>query len=129
MTLRVLGALLFVVALMVAGQVLFKTTAVAWQEQGHWFNAPVLTRLAASLAVYGFATIAWVWVLQHIPLGRAYPFMALAFLFVPLLSIWVFGESQGLRYYVGVALICIGVAISASAPVTDRVTDHGRTGS
>jgi len=121
--------LLLVVALMVLGQMLFKWTAVALQEHGSWFQSAVLMRLLLSLAVYGIATLAWVSVLQHLPLGRAYPFMALSFVFVPLLSIWVFGETQGIRYYLGIGLICAGVAISASAPVTDRLSRVGLSGS
>lgn len=128
MSVRLFIALLFVVALMVVGQLLFKATAVAWQTHGNWSAPTVLLWLFASLAVYAVATIAWVSVLQHVPLGRAYPFMALAFVFVPLMSIWAFGETQGSRYYLGVVLICIGVAVSASSPVTDRVTDTGLSG-
>lgn len=129
MSVRIASALLLVVLLMVVGQLLFKATAVSLQAHGSWFNPVVLCRLLASLAVYGLATLAWVSVLQHVPLGRAYPFMALAFVLVPLVSIWAFGESQHVRYFFGIILICVGVAISASSPVTDRVTGVGRSGS
>ena len=113
---RILFAVLLVVALMVAGQLMFKATAIAWQAEGTWYSAKVLARLLPSLAIYAFVTLAWIWVLQHVALGRAYPFMALAFVFVPILSGWFFGEQYGWRYYIGVLLICGGVIIATSAP-------------
>lgn len=120
MSARVVVALLLVVVLMAVGQVLFKATAIAWQSEGALLTSKVLARLLPSLVVYALATLAWIWLLQYVELARAYPFMALAFVLVPILSAYVFGESQDFRYYVGVALICAGVFVSGSA--------HGRSG-
>lgn len=127
MNAKLVAVLFSVVLLMVTGQILFKLTAVSWQSEGTWLSTMVLVRLAASLVVYALATFAWIWVLQHVPLGRAYPFMALMFILVPLVSMWVFGETQGLRYYLGIVLICLGVSISASSPVSDSVTTANRS--
>jgi drug/metabolite transporter (DMT)-like permease len=42
-------------------------------------------------------------------LGKTYPLMALAFVFVPLASHWIFGERFGLNYVAGIALIVAGI--------------------
>jgi len=115
MTLWVVSALLFVVSLMVAGQLFFKATALVLQQEGTWQSAKVLFYFVPSLAIYGLATLAWIWVLQYVELSRAYPFMALAFVLVPIFSAWFFGEHQGWRYYIGVSLICIGVMLTATS--------------
>lgn len=114
MSLRLWLALIGVILLMVLGQVLFKASAQALQTTGNWLDERFLLRFLPSLAVYGLATLAWVWVLRYIDLSRAYPFMALAFVFVPLASVWLFNERLSWRYAVGVLLICLGVMIAGS---------------
>jgi drug/metabolite transporter (DMT)-like permease len=42
-------------------------------------------------------------------LGKTYPLMALAFVFVPLASHWIFGERFGFNYVAGIALIVAGI--------------------
>jgi drug/metabolite transporter (DMT)-like permease len=63
------------------------------------------------MVLYAIITIAWVWVLQKVELGKAYPFMALAFVLVPLGSHFIFGERFNPQYFAGVALIIIGIVI------------------
>jgi drug/metabolite transporter (DMT)-like permease len=106
-------AILATVATIAAGQLLFKAAANAYRDATTALTLPVLIPLLTGLAIYGMATLAWVWVLQYVTLSRAYPFMALAFILVPLASMAVFGERLDLRYGLGVAFICIGVALTA----------------
>jgi drug/metabolite transporter (DMT)-like permease len=56
--------------------------------------------------------MAWIWVLQKADLGRIYPLMALAFVIVPIGSHLVFGERFPPQYFVGVALIMIGIVVT-----------------
>jgi len=49
-----------------------------------------------------------------LPLNRAYPFFALSFLFVPLLSGFLLGEPTNARYWVGIGLIVAGIWIAAA---------------
>ena len=67
------------------------------------------------MALYAITSIAWVWVLQKTDLGRVYPLMALAFILVPLSSHMVFGERFPAHYWVGVALIAVGIVIAVRA--------------
>jgi drug/metabolite transporter (DMT)-like permease len=129
LTLRIAIALCLVVALMVAGQMLFKASALAMNGEGTILSWKVAARLVPALAMHALATLAWVWLLQFIDLGRAYPFTAMAYVLVPLVSMWVFGEVQGWRYYVGVILICTGVIVTATSPASEAGPRVVRTGS
>jgi drug/metabolite transporter (DMT)-like permease len=59
--------------------------------------------LYAALAVF------WVWVLSFTPLSRAYPFVALAFAFTPLLGGLIFGEVISTRLFIGLLFILCGL--------------------
>ncbi|MEM7088389.1 MAG: EamA family transporter [Pseudomonadota bacterium] len=61
--------------------------------------------LLTALAIYGVATIVWVYALRHIPLSQAYPVMAFSFNLVPLASFAFLGETLGLRYWIGAGMI------------------------
>jgi drug/metabolite transporter (DMT)-like permease len=98
-----------------AGQLLFKLTAASWRRSGTLFDQHTLWLLASAFLLYGITTIAWIWVLQRIELGRAYPLMALAFVLVPAASYLLFGERFHPQYLVGVALIVIGVSLATGS--------------
>ena len=97
------------------GQVLFKFGANALNAAGGRLLSSGGLVLAAALALYAVTTVAWVWVLQRSELGKAYPFMALAFILVPIASHFVFGESFSWRYAVGCALLVAGVVLTTSS--------------
>lgn len=103
-------AILCVIGIAV-GQILFKITAIAVKQAGTFLEVRPATLLLCALALYGITTIAWVWVLQHIELGRAYPFMALAFVLVPIGSYFILGERFQFQYFVGVAFILTGIVV------------------
>ena len=70
-----------------------------------WMISVILATLAASVA-YGAA-------LTRFDLSFAYPFMALSFVFVLLLSGWLFQESVTTLKVLGVVLIVAGIAIGS----------------
>jgi drug/metabolite transporter (DMT)-like permease len=107
-------AVLCVVGLAV-GQVLFKASAAALSETGSFFAAKTLATLTSAMFLYGVTSIAWVWVLQKVELGRVYPLMALAFVLVPLGSHLMFGERFNPQYFIGVSLIMVGIVITVRA--------------
>lgn len=100
---------------MAAGQILFKFGAIALSESGSVFNFRPALLLLSAIGLYGLNSIAWIWVLQRIELGKVYPFMALAFIFVPIFSYFIFGEKFSLQYFFGVALITSGVFVTVRA--------------
>lgn len=97
------------------GQILFKLSAVALHKSGSLFELKTALTLLSAFALYGFTTIAWVWVLQKVELGKVYPLMALAFALVPLGSHFFFGERFQPQYFLGVALIMAGIVIAVKA--------------
>jgi drug/metabolite transporter (DMT)-like permease len=98
-----------------AGQVLFKLAAVSWNRSGSFLEPGTLGILASALLLYGATTLAWVWVLQKIDLGRAYPLMALSFVLVPVGSYFAFGERFPPQYSIGIALIVVGIVVAMKA--------------
>jgi drug/metabolite transporter (DMT)-like permease len=97
-----------------AGQILFKLCAEALRTEG--LIAPrTLTLFTGAMMLYGITTLAWIWVLQRAELGKTYPLMALAFVFVPLASHWIFGERFNTSYMAGIALIVVGIWLTTRA--------------
>lgn len=107
-------AILCVVGLAI-GQILFKMSGAAWAQTGSIFAFRTVAPLIAAMSLYAITSVAWVWVLQKTELGRVYPLMALAFILVPIGSHFVFGERFQLQYFVGVALIMIGIVVTVKA--------------
>ena len=104
-------AVLCVVGLAI-GQILFKFSATSLSETGSFFALKTAAPLFAAMMLYAMTSIAWVWVLQKVELGQVYPLMALAFVLVPLGSHIIFGERFQIQYFLGVALIVIGIVVA-----------------
>jgi len=107
-------ALIFLtIAGLSVGQILFKLAAMELQP----WKEPILrnmlnSKLLIALLVYGLATILWLAVLRMTPLRIAYPFVAMAFILVPLMSHYWLDEPLRITTFVGAAFIIIGVIIS-----------------
>jgi drug/metabolite transporter (DMT)-like permease len=103
--------LLFPLA-MAAGQVLFKYSASRYAQLASpallFFKWPFLL----ALGLYALTTIGWVLVLRSVTLSKAYPFMALSFVLVPLLSWLLFHEQLSLKYLMGIAAIVFGIVLT-----------------
>jgi drug/metabolite transporter (DMT)-like permease len=94
-----------------AGQLLFKRVSIEIKAVGTWLDASVLIYAGLAFAIYAGATLLWIHVLRGVDLSRAYPFMALSFVVVPIASSWMYGDRLSTVYFVGVALICAGVVV------------------
>jgi len=103
------------VAANVGGQLLFKVAAE--QVTGETGLVGMMVRLIAvpamwgAVILYGITILAWVWVLRTTPLSVAYSVVALVFVFVPLLAVWLFKEPVTLQFALGTALIAAGVLL------------------
>jgi drug/metabolite transporter (DMT)-like permease len=100
------------VLLISAGQILFKYAANT-SGDGRSGLLGLLTNkfLIVAGVIYALATLLWVWQLKFVPLNRAYPIYAAAFVIVPVLSWLFFRERVGLQYGLGAAFIVIGVVL------------------
>lgn len=101
------------VGLLALGQILFKISAptINFSYSGIG-EALTNIKLLFALSIYCIATILWLWVLKVTPLQQAYPFVALAFIIVPLLAHFIINEPLNWNHLVGAILIGAGVCIS-----------------
>lgn len=109
-------ALLCATPVMIAsGQVLFKMTSEKLAVTGAPFYTALFNPVfILALAIYGTATLLWIYVLKTVPLAYAYSFMAMTFVLVPLMAAFWVGETLTLRYAVGAACIIAGLLIVQS---------------
>ena len=124
------GLLLLFSLTLAAGQLLFKLGANQGEAARSLAGAlELLLRPAifCALILYGGATLLWTYLLTKIPLTVAYPFAALAFVFVPLGARFLLGEPLSLRYGVGMGLILAGILCTSIAPEEHRVTVEQRS--
>lgn len=96
------------------GQLLFKKAALTIPT--HNLQLGVLSALRnpyllAGLVLYGLTTALWVYVLNSVPLSKAYPFTAIAYLVVPLAAHYLFGEAWNIQILAGSLLIIAGIII------------------
>ena len=95
------------------GQLLFKKAAMAIPEQAQLADWIFNGWLLVALALYGLTTVLWVWILRSAPLHVAYPFMGLAFVFVPAIGWALLGEPLHWQTLAGGVLILMGVTLAA----------------
>ena len=101
-----------------AGQILFKLAARDLMGTEPLVRQIMVNHyLWVALTVYGVATVFWIGLLRHIPLNVAYPFVALAFFFVPLLGHWILNEPLRWQSLLGAMVIVVGVWISVGLGV------------
>jgi drug/metabolite transporter (DMT)-like permease len=65
------------------------------------------------LFLYGLGALAWIAVLRRMDLSYAYPFLALNFVLIALVSQAVLGESIPWIRWTGIGAICIGILLIA----------------
>ncbi|MEW4983636.1 MAG: EamA family transporter [Cycloclasticus sp.] len=109
--------LLACVTLLSLGQLLFKLASDSFPSvisPGSLLSFAVNKYLLSALVIYGFATFLWVWALSKMPLSLAYPFMALAFIIVPILSYFALDEPLSISSLIGGCIIVAGLAIAVN---------------
>lgn len=108
--------LIFIVLTIIAlsvGQILFKLASESFDfSVSGVINSLSNATLIIAFVVYFSATFMWLLVLKSTPLRMAYPFVALAFFIVPILSYFFLGERINWNTFAGAILIAIGVWIS-----------------
>ena len=102
------------VFMLAVGQILFKYASGKMDIENDGFIAAVILNpaLIIALSVYAFATLCWLIVLKGVPLRLAYPFAALGFFIVPLMSHFFLGEPLRWSSFAGAAIIMAGVYVS-----------------
>jgi drug/metabolite transporter (DMT)-like permease len=114
MPIAIIALTLLCVVGIAVGQILFKKAAMHLPESPQFIDWLMNSWLIIALILYAITTLLWIWVLRNAPLHIAYPFMALAFIIVPLLSYFFLGEPINTKTFIGGAIIAIGVTITAT---------------
>jgi len=112
-----------VLSFTVYGQLMMKARAIAHAAPAGDGGGKLQYLLAmfmdiGVLSSFGAALLAaacWMLAIEKLPVGYAYPFMALSFVFVPLGSMMLFGEPLPATQMLGLALIVAGATVSALA--------------
>lgn len=98
------------------GQVMFKAAALRLPAEGIGLRALGSPMLIGAYVLWAGLSLFWLLIIRDVPLTRAYPFVALSFLFTPLLAWAAFDEGPDLRYALGIAFIALGVVLTQKAP-------------
>ena len=65
------------------------------------------------VAFSGVAAVLWVVVVSRLPLGFAYPFsLTISYVFLLLISNWLFGEQMSFTRWAGVVLMSVGLFLA-----------------
>lgn len=105
-----LGQIFFKKGVLVIGEVTFKSS-ITGELMKLIFNPIVFS----GLIFYVISTVLWLMALSKTTLNFAYPFTALTFALVMLSSKVIFFEHIPTLRYFGIALICMGIFLSALA--------------
>jgi drug/metabolite transporter (DMT)-like permease len=103
------------VALLSGGQLLFKQLGLILSESrgtASIFWIMLNPIFIGAMVLYGGATLLWIWILSRVPLSRAYPWVALGAVIVPLLSSMIFGEQTAPRFWIGVLFVVVGLVLT-----------------
>jgi len=109
---HILGALVCVLAIS-CGQILFKRIGLeieAGNSIGSW---KVVSTTFTAVLIYGSATLLWIYLLRFVPLNKAYLFMSLSFVLVPIAGKYFFAEEFSFGNMAGAILIITGILISS----------------
>lgn len=116
MTVLQIVLILTSVLMVCTGQLLFKLVGLRLHSGLSIIDPKVWTMAILSMAIYGGATILWIAVLRTVPLVKAYPYMALSFVLVPLGGIFLYSEKVQWTYAWGVLFIFLGVMLTTLQP-------------
>ncbi|MCC3304135.1 EamA family transporter [Sneathiella sp. HT1-7] len=99
------------------GQVLFKIASrdVAAFDHNSLVRLSMNGYFIVALILYGIATLLWVYILKHFPLSKAYLFMGLSFILVPVMSYIFLKEPLSLRFMAGAFCIVFGIWLARAA--------------
>jgi multidrug transporter EmrE-like cation transporter len=104
------GQVLFKKGVMMTGEVTLKNSVI-----GELMKMIFQPAVFSGLILYVISTVLWLIALSKTTLNFAYPFTALTFALVMLSSRVIFLEHIPVLRYFGIALICLGIFLSALA--------------
>lgn len=104
------------VLMVCTGQILFKLVGLRLHSGLSLLDPKVWFIAMLSMLIYGGATVVWIAVLRTVPLVKAYPYMALSFVLVPLGAFYFYAEKVQWTYALGASFIVLGVVLTTVQP-------------
>jgi drug/metabolite transporter (DMT)-like permease len=101
--------------MLACGQVMFKRVGLTLRDHNGSGVIWLILRepsLYLALAIYGAATLLWIWILSRVSLVQAYPWVAIGMIIVPGLGWLVFGERVTPTFWLGAAFIVFGIGLT-----------------
>ncbi|OMP66644.1 EamA family transporter [Domibacillus epiphyticus] len=115
MTLFQLGLVVLNTLILVSGQFLWKA---GMEKHSDAFTSVFsivklffTPYIFTGLAMYGLATVLWLFILTKVPLSVAYPLQSSAYIIAVIGSFFIFGESITIWKIAGVCFIMLGVSM------------------
>lgn len=118
MTGRMLAWILFSVLMTTSAQIIFKAE-MSKPDIQHALTSGAIRRTIEAVALhpgvwlglllYGASAALWLYVLGHVEVSRAYPFIGLGFVLTAVLGALLLNESVGAMRIAGTLLVCAGV--------------------
>lgn len=106
------ACLAFSIVSLCAGQLLLKKSALMISSLSHPLYLALKPLFILALLSYGLSMLSWLYVLQHMAVGRAYMFVSSAFVILPILSHYIFGEQLSTKFFIGALFIVGGVILT-----------------
>lgn len=79
------------------------------------FHSPLVL---IGLVLYGVGALSWIAVLSRFEISYAYPFLALNFVLIAVVSHWALGEPMPSARWLGIGIICVGIFVIARSGVS-----------
>ena len=109
------GMVVFCVLALCVGQILFKAVGLRIGSLADIIsNSNIAVLFFGALFLYGVSTVFWVLALRTLPLSRAYPFMALGIVLVPIISHYIFSEPLSLKQFAGLLIVVLGLVVATT---------------
>jgi len=111
------GLIAAYITLLVTSQIMYKFAGL-WSLSnpgllGTAFKNPWI---AMGLGSAMIAMVLWLMILRQLSLTEAYPWTALIYIITPIASTIIFGELLKPQYFLGLALVVVGVYITTRPP-------------
>ncbi|WP_438444919.1 EamA family transporter [Gorillibacterium sp. sgz5001074] len=101
--------------ILVSGQFLWKfgmqKSPGGFGTVGGVFQLFLSPYVLSGLAMYGVATVLWLYILSRVPLSMAYPIQSLAYILAVIGAYYIFGEPLNAAKIIGCVLILAGVSL------------------
>jgi len=111
MTLNIFGLVLLSLLFISSGQMLFKYVSILLNKKDEVGMITVIFYGLLSFFVSGMGTVVWMYILRFIELNKIYPYMALTFIFVPIMSYFLYSEKLSIQYFFGLLFIIVGLYV------------------